>query len=67
MIRQLGADPVATDFHVFLLEGSRDARAAAVMNNTHRTALAQGCPAVKVRDAVLAPDAQQSLGLPGIG
>jgi len=28
MMRQLGAEPVATDFHVFLLEGSREAAIA---------------------------------------
>jgi uncharacterized damage-inducible protein DinB len=28
MMRQIGAEPVATDFHVFLLEGRREATAA---------------------------------------
>jgi uncharacterized damage-inducible protein DinB len=28
MMRQLGAEPLATDFHVFLVEGRRDAAAA---------------------------------------
>jgi uncharacterized damage-inducible protein DinB len=28
MIRQLGAEPLATDFHVFLVEGSREAASA---------------------------------------
>ena len=28
MMRQLDAEPVATDFHVFLVEGSREAATA---------------------------------------
>jgi uncharacterized damage-inducible protein DinB len=28
MMRQLGAEPLATDFHVFLVEGRREAAAA---------------------------------------